>query len=100
MPIITRRQALISGLFSASFDGLSADGLILVERTAWWIHIVGIFSFAVYITYSKHLHIFMAFPNTYFSRLEPKGKMINMDEITNEVKIMLGMSGSEEAAKE
>ncbi len=65
--------------------------LVLIERAAWWFHIVGIFAFALYVTYSKHLHIFLAFPNTYYGRLEPKGKMNNMNEITNEVKIMLGM---------
>lgn len=72
-------------------DQFDTGTLILIERAAWWFHIVGIFAFALYVTYSKHLHIFMAFPNTYFSRLDPKGKMSNMDEITNEVKMMLGM---------
>jgi ferredoxin len=62
-----------------------------VERFAWWFHIVGILGFALYITYSKHLHIFMAFPNTYFARLEPKGKVDNMPVVTSEVKSMLGL---------
>jgi len=74
--------------FLSSWDIAS---LIIFERVAWWIHIVGIFAFALYVTYSKHLHIFMAFPNTYFGKIESKGKMDNMQEITNEVKIMLGM---------
>ena len=81
--------------FSASFfgwlDALPTGTLILVERGAWWVHIVGIFAFALYVTYSKHLHIFLAFPNTYYGRLEANGKMGNMEEITNEVKMMLGM---------
>ena len=72
-------------------DILPTSTLVFVERGAWWFHIVGIFAFALYVTYSKHLHIFMAFPNTYFGRLAPKGKMDNMTEITNEVKLMLGM---------
>lgn len=72
-------------------DSLDTGILILVERIAWWFHIVGIFAFALYVTYSKHLHIAMAFPNTYFGRIEPQGKMENMEEITNEVKMMLGM---------
>lgn len=79
---------------SAMFGWLNQFGggaLIMIERAAWWFHIVGIFAFALYVTYSKHLHIFLAFPNTYYSRLDPKGKMSNMNEITNEVKIMLGM---------
>ncbi len=80
------------------FDGLAAGPLMLVERTAWWFHIIGIFAFAIYVTYSKHLHIFMSFPNTYYSRLTPQGQMDNMPEITNEVKIMLGMPVDGEAS--
>lgn len=80
-----------SSMMFGWLDQLDTSSLIFVERAAWWFHIVGIFAFALYVTYSKHLHIFMAFPNTYYSRLDPKGKMTNMDEITNEVKMMLGM---------
>lgn len=79
-----------SAMFSW-LDELDTSSLIFVERAAWWFHIVGIFGFALYVTYSKHLHIFLAFPNTYYSRLDPKGKMTNMNEITSEVKMMLGM---------
>jgi heterodisulfide reductase subunit C len=82
---------LISQWFKPLFAGWSESALIAYERIAWWIHILGIFVFAVYLTYSKHLHIVLAFPNTYFSRLEPKGEMQNMPEITQEVKIMLGL---------
>jgi ferredoxin len=71
---------------------LGTSTLILVERFAWWFHIIGILGFAVYITYSKHLHIFLAFPNTYFALLEPKGHMENMPVVTNEVKMMLGLA--------
>lgn len=84
-----------SFFFSSSMFGwlsqFETSTLIFIERAAWWFHIVGIFAFALYVTYSKHLHIFLAFPNTYYSRLEPKGKMTNMNEITSEVKMMLGM---------
>lgn len=73
------------------FEGWSESSLIAYERVAWWLHILGIFGFALYVTYSKHLHIALAFPNTYFARLIPKGEMHNMPEITKEVKIMLGM---------
>jgi len=73
------------------FTGLNENTLVIYERFAWWFHIIGIFVFAVYLTYSKHLHIVLAFPNTYFSRLTPKGKMNNMPEITAEVKSMLGL---------
>ena len=80
------------------FQGLDTSSLIMVERFAWWFHIVGILGFAIYITYSKHLHIFMAFPNTYYSNLHAKGKMNNMDSITNEVKMMLGMANGAEGS--
>lgn len=82
---------LVSSSMFAFLGSVDTQALILIERGAWWFHIVGIFSFALYVTYSKHLHIFMAFPNTYYARVTPKGKMENMKEITNEVKIMLGM---------
>jgi heterodisulfide reductase subunit C len=81
-----------SGLMIPLFEGFNTAQLIWLERIAWWLHIVGIFAFAVYITYSKHLHIALAFPNTYYSNLNPKGKMNNMDEVTNEVKMMLGLN--------
>ena len=80
-----------SSLLMPLFEGLSLQNLIIVERIAWWFHIVGILGFAIYITYSKHLHIFMAFPNTYYARVRPQGEMRNMDSVTNEVKMMLGL---------
>lgn len=72
-------------------QNLSSSALVILERIAWWLHIIGILAFAIYITYSKHLHIFMSFINTYYARLAPMGKMMNMPEVTNEVKMMLGM---------
>jgi heterodisulfide reductase subunit C len=71
---------------------------VAVERIAWWAHILGIMAFALYVTYSKHLHIFLAFPNTYFANLKPKGEMPNMPEITKEVKIMLGLEQPDSTA--
>lgn len=73
------------------FKNWETCSLILFERFAWWLHITGIFAFAVYLTYSKHLHIALAFPNTYFARLKPIGQMKNMPEITGEVQMMLGL---------
>jgi ferredoxin len=73
------------------FENFSTPVLIFTERAAWWFHIIGILGFAVYVTYSKHLHIFMAFPNTYFANLEPKGHISNMPVVTREVKSMLGL---------
>ncbi len=87
-----------SGLLMPVFEGMSTSALIFVERFAWWFHIVGILAFAIYVTYSKHLHIFMAFPNTYYSQLTPKGEMKNMDTVTNEVKMMLGLPVEGDAA--
>ena len=76
------------------FAGWNENTLVIYERFAWWLHILGIFTFAVYVSYSKHLHIILAFPNTYFARLTPKGEMKNMPEITKEVKLMLGLDTS------
>lgn len=70
----------------------SAASLIMIERVCWWFHIVGIFAFLNYLPYSKHFHILFAFPNTYFSNLEPKGEFTNMQSVTNEVKAMLDPS--------
>lgn len=89
---------VISSLMVPIFENYTDGTLVFIERAAWWFHIVGIFAFALYVTYSKHLHIFMAFPNTYFGRVTPQGQMNNMPEITNEVKIMLGMPMEGEAA--
>lgn len=70
---------------------LPADvsSLAAIERTAWWCHIIGVLAFLNYLPYSKHFHIILAFPNTYYANLEPKGKFQTMDSVTNEVKAML-----------
>lgn len=81
-----------SSFLIPAFQNFSTSTLILIERSAWWFHIVGILAFAIYITYSKHLHIFMAFPSTYYADLSPKGKMNNMEMVTQEVKSMLGLA--------
>ena len=74
------------------FDSLSINSVIIIERTAWWLHITGIFFFLNYLYYSKHLHILLAFPNTYFANLESKGKFSNLKSVTKEVKMMLDPS--------
>jgi heterodisulfide reductase subunit C len=63
--------------------------LFYIERVCWWFHILGIFAFLIYVPYSKHFHIFMAFPNTYFSRLEPAGQFNNLESVKNEVALMM-----------
>lgn len=70
----------------------SESALIYIERGCWWFHIIGILAFLNYLPYSKHFHILFAFPNTYFSNLEPKGEFNNMESVTNEVKAMLDPS--------
>ena len=80
---------VISGLMAPLFDGLSPATLMTIERTCWWIHIVGILAFLNYLPYSKHLHIVLAFPNTYYGRLPVQGKMANMETVQNEVKYMM-----------
>ncbi len=90
----------LSAQFIPWFQSAPTGFLIFIERFAWWGHIIGILAFSVYVTYSKHLHIFMAFPNTYYSNLNPAGKMDNMEDVTSEVKIMLGISAAEGNAAE
>jgi heterodisulfide reductase subunit C len=75
----------ISGLITPLFTGLSTGTLVVIERTAWWLHIAGIFVFLNYLPYSKHLHVILAFPNIYFARIQAQGKMTNMPEIQQEV---------------
>ncbi|MBL7474064.1 (Fe-S)-binding protein [Robertkochia sediminum] len=70
-------------------DGMSQSALFLVERTAWWLHIVGILIFLNYLYYSKHLHILLAFPNTWFAKLQPKGQLDNLEAVTKEVQLMM-----------
>jgi len=78
---------LLQGLLPAN-----EASLIAIERGCWWFHIIGILAFLNYLPYSKHFHILFAFPNTYFSNLEPKGEFTNMQSVTNEVKAMLDPS--------
>ncbi len=79
----------VSQYLAPMLSGLSQGSLILIERSAWWLHIIGIFIFLNYLYYSKHLHILLAFPNTYYANLEAKGKFTNDKNVTTEVKMML-----------
>jgi len=78
------------------YAGLSDAGIVAVERGAWWFHIAGILAFLVYVPYSKHFHIFLAFPNTWYSDLTPSGRLDNMAAVKKEVDLM--MSGDPFAA--
>jgi heterodisulfide reductase subunit C len=79
----------ISQFIAPLFDGFSVQGVHAIERTAWWIHIVGILIFLNYLFYSKHLHILLAFPNTFFANLNPIGQFNNLESVTSEVKLMM-----------
>lgn len=76
---------VISGLLGNNLTGFSSSSLVSIERSCWWLHIAGIFAFLNYLPYSKHLHILLAFPNTYYARLNSSGKINNMPAVQNEV---------------
>lgn len=82
---------VVSQFLSPIWDGTGEGTLHLMERIGWWGHILVVFAFLNYLPFSKHLHIILAFPNTYFARLQPRGEMDNMPEVMNEVKNMLGL---------
>ena len=81
----------VSGLVVPIFQNFSLGTLVFIERVSWWMHIGGILFFLNYLYYSKHLHILLAFPHTFYASLEPKGKMANNEIVTSEVKMMLGL---------
>jgi heterodisulfide reductase subunit C len=80
---------LISGYVAVFFNGFSIESLHLIERVCWWAHIIGILIFMNYLYFSKHLHILLAFPNTYFAKLNNLGEIDNLNSVTNEVKLMM-----------
>ncbi len=107
---------LIMNAFDLHFQGLSSGNIIskylspspetfslvtveIIERVAWWLHITGILVFLNYLYYSKHLHILLAFPNTYFADLNPKGQFDNLGSVTNEVKLMMDPNADPFAAQ-
>jgi heterodisulfide reductase subunit C len=80
---------IISQFLAPLFEGYNVH---LIERAAWWMHIIGILIFLNYLYYSKHLHILLAFPNTYYGSVKPKGQFNNLEAVTNEVKLMMDPS--------
>lgn len=88
----------VSSLLSGLFSGFSEGTLVLIERTAWWLHIAGILIFLNYLYYSKHLHILLAFPNTWFANLKPKGQFDNLEAVTKEVRLMMDPNANPFAA--
>lgn len=87
----TGKFAISGFLGPLIFDGWPREALVFLERSGWWLHLITVFLFIIYLPISKHLHILLAFPNIYFSKLQPRGEMDNMPEIMNEVKSMMGM---------
>lgn len=88
--------AMSSWLGPALFGHMGDSALVAVERFGWWLHALTVFGFICYLPYSKHLHILLAFPNTWYARLAPKGEMENMPEIQKEVRIMMGLDQPDE----
>jgi len=80
---------IISQYVSPWFAGLTENSIHIIERTAWWSHILIIFVFLNYLYFSKHLHILLAFPNTYYGSLKPKGELNNLETVTKEVMLMM-----------
>jgi heterodisulfide reductase subunit C/HAMP domain-containing protein len=79
----------VSHFISPFFNGMDETAVMMLERTFWWLHIIGILCFLNYLYFSKHLHILLAFPNTYFADLNPKGQFDNLESVTKEVKLMM-----------
>lgn len=79
----------IGNLIAPLFTGVSPHAIFMQYRIFWWVHIMLICAFANYLPYSKHFHVFMSIPNTFIARLEPLGKLRNMDNVTKEVKLMM-----------
>lgn len=88
----------ISQFIAPMFNGMSEGLVVVIERAAWWLHIAGILVFLNYLYFSKHLHILLAFPNTFFADLNAKGKLDNLQSVTNEVKLMMDPSADPFAA--
>ena len=79
----------ISQFIEPIFNGMSNELVMLLSEAFWWLHIIGILIFMNYLYFSKHLHILLAFPNTYFANLKPQGQFDNLSSVTNEVKLMM-----------
>ena len=79
----------ISSQIAFLFEGMSLETIHGMERGLWWFHILGILGFMNYLPYSKHFHILLAFPNTYYSKLDAKGAFTNMASVKAEVQMMM-----------
>ena len=88
----------ISQFIEPLFNGVSSELVMLLNELFWWLHIIGILVFMNYLYFSKHLHILLAFPNTYFADLNPKGQLSILESVTNEVKLMMDPNANPYAA--
>ena len=88
----------ISQFIEPIFNGMSNELVMLLSEAFWWLHIIGILIFMNYLYFSKHLHILLAFPNTYFANLKPQGQFDNLSSVTNEVKLMMDSNADPFAA--
>lgn len=79
----------VSQFIAPLFNGMSEGVVVVIERASWWLHIIGILIFLNYLYFSKHLHILLAFPNTFYADLNAKGKLDNLESVTKEVKLMM-----------
>lgn len=91
----TGNLAISSWLGPALFGGLEQSTLVVIERAGWWLHIIMVFVFLNYLPKSKHMHILLAFPNTYYAKQDEKAEIENMPEVMTEVKSMMGLDGSD-----
>ncbi len=89
---------LSSWLGPLLWGGLSESGLHIVSKAGWWLHMLVVYGFILYIPFSKHLHIFLAFPNAYYAPLPPKAKMSHMPEVTREIRAMFEPTAADQAA--
>jgi heterodisulfide reductase subunit C/large-conductance mechanosensitive channel len=89
-PYIQAGSFPVSSILASWLNEMTVPHLIFLERFCWWAHILGVLAFLNYIPYSKHFHIFISFPNTWYASLNPAGELNNMDQVTREVKLMLG----------
>ncbi len=86
----TGYQFILSSLFAGLFTSFTLDTLHILSQLGWWLHLIGIFGFILYLPYSKHLHILLAFPNAYLTNPNAKGQINYMPEILHEIKSMMG----------
>src|SRR5205085_1569148 len=90
----------VSGLYASVFAGMSSEAVMTVERVCWWFHIIGILAFLNYLPYSKHFHILLAFPNTWYSKLDKKSRLYEERNVSREVTLMMDPSAAVTPAPE